>query len=181
MKYSKTVPLKSGKTLTLRSAGEADGAAVLEVFNLTHAETEFLLTYPEESTLTAEEESAFLKKLEESDGKTELLALLDGKVAGTAGISAVGSTLKQRHRAEFGIGIARAFWGMGIGRALTEGCIECARAAGYEQLELDVVAENPRAVALYESLGFVEYGRNPMGFRKKDGAYQELILMRLAL
>lgn len=181
MKYSKTAHLKDGKEILLRSAGEADGAAVLEVFNLTHAETDFLLTYPEENTMTAADESAFLKELEESAGETELLALVDGKVAGTAGISAVGGTVKQRHRAEFGIGIAQAFWGMGIGRALTEGCIECARAAGYEQLELDVVAENPRAVALYESLGFVEYGRNPRGFRKKDGTYQTLILMRLAL
>lgn len=181
MQYSKTVQLKNGKEILLRSAGEADGAAVLEVFNLTHAETEFLLTYPEENTMTAAEESTFLKKLEESEREVELLALVDGKVAGTAGISAVGSAVKQRHRAEFGVGIAREFWGMGIGWALTEGCIECARAAGYEQLELDVAAENPRAIALYESLGFVEYGRNPMGFRKKDGTFQTLILMRLAL
>ena len=32
--------------------------------------------------------------------------------------------------------------GIGIGRALTEACIECARAAGYVQLELEAVAEN---------------------------------------
>lgn len=117
MKYSKTAHLKDGKEILLRSAGEADGAAVLEVFNLTHAETDFLLTYPEENTMTAADESAFLKELEESAGETELLALVDGKVAGTAGISAVGGTVKQRHRAEFGIGIAQAFWGMGsVGR-----------------------------------------------------------------
>ena len=53
--------------------------------------------------------------------------------------------------------------------------------AGYEQLELDVVSENKRAIALYESLGFVEYGRNPRGFKSKYTGYQELVYMRLEL
>jgi ribosomal protein S18 acetylase RimI-like enzyme len=48
-------------------------------------------------------------------------------------------------------------------------------------LELDVVASNERAIALYQDEGFVEYGRNPRGFRLRSGAYQELVLMRLEL
>ena len=49
----------------------------------------------------------------------------------------------------------RVRWGLGIGRALTEACIECAKAAGFSQLELDVVAANTAALRLYESVGFV--------------------------
>ena len=49
------------------------------------------------------------------------------------------------------------------------------------QLELDVVADNARAIALYKKLGFVEYGRNPRGFRKRTGDYQELVYMRVEL
>ena len=75
----------------------------------------------------------------------------------------------------------KEYWGLGIGRALTDACIECAREAGYLQLELDVVADNKNAVALYESVGFVEYGRNPLGFRSRISGMQELILMRLEL
>ncbi|MBQ1840819.1 MAG: GNAT family N-acetyltransferase, partial [Atopobiaceae bacterium] len=86
-----------------------------------------------------------------------------------------------RHRAEFGISVIRECWGLGIGRALTQACVACARRAGYAQLELDVVAENARAIALYRSEGFVEYGRNPKGFRTRDGRWQELVLMRLEL
>ena len=48
-------------------------------------------------------------------------------------------------------------------------------------MELEVVSANERAVTLYESLGFAEYGRNPKGFRTRDGQWQELILMRLEL
>ena len=110
-----------------------------------------------------------------------ITGLVDGQLAGTAGISAVGKPCKLAHRAEFGIGILQAYWGQGIGYALTAACIDCARQAGYLQLELDVVADNARAIALYKKLGFVEYGRNPRGFRKRNGDYQELVYMRVEL
>ena len=44
-----------------------------------------------------------------------------------------------------------------------------------------MVSANGGAVALYRSLGFEEYGRNPKGFRTRGGQWQELVLMRLEL
>ena len=70
---------------------------------------------------------------------------------------------------------------MGIGRVLMESCIDCARRAGYAQLELEVVAGNERAVSLYRRAGFEEYGRNPRGYRSAAAGYQELVHMRLEL
>ena len=64
---------------------------------------------------------------------------------------------------------------------MTVACIECAKAAGYTQLELEVVASNVHAMALYESVGFVEYGRNPKGFVSRTAGEQELVMMRLEL
>ncbi len=105
----------------------------------------------------------------------------DGKIAGTAGIESVGEKYKVKHRAEFGIGILKEYWGLGLGKALTKACIQCAIDAGYEQLELNVIAENERALSLYRSLGFIEYGRNPRGFNSKISGYQELVYMLLEL
>lgn len=48
-------------------------------------------------------------------------------------------------------------------------------------MELEVVSTNEAAIALYKKCGFIEYGRNPRGFRKKNGEWQELVLMRLEL
>ncbi len=62
-----------------------------------------------------------------------------------------------------------------------EVCIQCAKDAGYLQLELDVVADNERAVSMYKKEGFVEYGRNPKGFRSRITGFQELVSMRLEL
>lgn len=181
MEYRKTIILKDGRACILRSGSSRDAKAVLENFLLTHGETEFLSTYPEEITLTLEQERAYLQKKAESPQELELLAELEGRVVGTAGIDACGGYEKIRHRASFGISIERACWGLGIGRAMTKACIACAAAAGYAQLELEAAAENLSALALYESEGFVEYGRNPKGFRTRRGGWQELVLMRLEL
>ena len=142
MKYSKTVVLKDGRTCIIRNGTRQDAQGVWDNFVLTHGETEYLTTYPEEVTFTLEQEEAYLKQKEESDRDAALLAEVDGKVVGTAGVDSLNAAEKTRHRAHFGISIAKAWWGLGIGRALTEACIECAREAGYLQLELEVVADN---------------------------------------
>ncbi len=181
MKYDQVIILKNGMECRLRNGMECDGQAVLDNFNLTHGETDYLLTYPDENSFNVTQESQFLKEKSESENEIELVAVVDHTIVGTAGIEAVGSKYKVRHRAEFGISVAREFWGLGIGQALTAACMECAKAAGYIQLELTVVAGNERAVSMYKRAGFVEYGRNPKGFNSRTAGFQEMIHMRLEL
>ena len=173
--------LRDGRECVLRNGTAEDARAALDSFSLTHAETDYLLTYPDEGGITLEGEAEYLQGRAESDNEVEILAEVGGCIVGSAGVGCVGSKEKLRHRAEFGIGIERAYWGLGIGRALIEACTACARTAGYAQLELEVVADNERALALYQGAGFVEYGRNPRGFRTRQGGWQELVLMRLEL
>ena len=181
MRYHETVALRDGRTCLLRNGNGQDGAAVRKLFVCSHGQTDFLRTYPDESGTDDEQEGRYLQEKAQSADEIEIVAEVDGNIVGSGGIERVGSFEKVRHRAEFGVSVLRAYWGLGIGRALTQACISCAGEAGYAQLELDVVAENERAVALYRSLGFVEYGRNPYGFRSRSSGWQELILMRLEL
>lgn len=181
MRYESIVELYNGKTLIMRNACESDGEEVLKVFNQTHSETDYLLTYEDENSFTVEDEALFLKEKTESSNEVEIVAVVDGKIVGTAGIEAIGSKDKIKHRADFGISILKEYWGMGIGRRLTEACIECAKKAGYEQLELQAVAENEHAISMYQKAGFVEYGCNPRGFKSRDHGYQKLVFMRLEL
>ena len=103
MLYNKTITLKNGAECVLRNGTESDGGAVLENFNLTHAETDILLSYPDENSLTAEDEAEYLRKKENSPDEIEIVAVVGGKIAGTAGIDAVGEKYKLRRRAEFGL------------------------------------------------------------------------------
>lgn len=181
MKYNKTVILKDGRECLLRNGDEGDGKALLDLFILTHGQTDFLASYADECTYTAEQESEFLKNESESKREIELLAFVGGKLVASAGVGSIGRSEKSRHRAEFGISVDQNYWGLGIGRALTDACVECARNAGYTQLELEAVADNERAIALYKKAGFVEYGRNPNGFISRYTGSQALVMMYLDL
>ena len=181
MRYNQKVLLKNGKEALLRNGDAADGLPVYENFNATHAETDFLLSYPDENSFDPEQEAQFLNEKTESFNEIEIIAIIDGKVVGTAGIEAIGRKYKVKHRAEMGISILKEYWGLGLGKALSEACIHCAKEAGYTQLELNVVAENEVAISLYKSLGFTEFGRNPKGFNSRTSGYQELVYMLLEL
>ena len=181
MEYQSTVRLRDGRTCILRNGTAADAKQVLDIFLLTHEQTDFLASYPDESKHTVEGEAKFLQGQTENERAIEIVAEVDGTIIGLAGFSCVRDGEKTRHRAEFGISIDRAYWGLGLGRALTEACIACAKRAEYAQLELSVVADNAHAIGLYKSVGFTEFGRNPKGFRSRLTGWQELVEMRLEL
>ena len=107
MKYNQEITLKNGRAALLRNGVAADAAAVVENLCQAHAETDYLLSYPDECSLNAEKEAALLGEKTASANEIEIVAFVDGEVAGTAGIKAVGSKYKLRHRSEFGISILR--------------------------------------------------------------------------
>lgn len=181
MRHAVTVRLTGGVELLVRNAVASDARALRDIMQRTHAETDYLLSYPDEQSVDDEQEARLLAETERSDNEVELVAVVDGKIVGSAGVTAVGSRRKVAHRARFGISVLQEYWGMGIGRVLMDACIDSARRAGYSELELEVVADNERAVSLYRRAGFEEYGRNPRGYRSAASGYQELVYMRLEL
>ena len=181
MKYYENIKLKNNMVCIIRNATITDAKGVLENTKIIREETDFLLSYPDEINFSVEEEEELLEDKENSPCEIQICALVDDRIIGLAKISAVGSKEKVKHRAEFGISIEKAYYGKGIGTALTKACIDCAKTAGYRQLELEVVAENKNAIALYKKFGFKETGRNPRGFYSRYTGWQELISMLLEL
>lgn len=84
-KYYKTILLKNGTECCLRNGTESDGQLVLDNFNLTHEQTDYLLPYPDENSFDVVQESRFLKEKSESDNEIEILAVVNNDVVGTAG------------------------------------------------------------------------------------------------
>ncbi len=63
MKYNQRILLTDGRTCVLRNGTAQDGQAAPDAFILAHTQTDYLLTYPDEVTFTAEEEAErFFKK-----------------------------------------------------------------------------------------------------------------------
>jgi len=83
-----------------------------------------------------------------------------------------------QHRGGLGMGVLAAYRGCGIGRRLMTATLDHARAKGLTRVELEVRADNAAAIALYESVGFVQEGRKRNGNRF-DGVYFDSLMMGL--
>ncbi len=172
---------KNGQTVILRSGAEEDGEQLRHLAWQAYGETRFLSKEQEEFTLTAEQESAWIMHMLHDPKAVLLMAELNGEIIGDAMMHPVAVSGRQKHRCQAGITVLKAHWGNGIGKALFLLLIAAAKEAGYEQMELEVVSDNERAIVLYDRLGFKEYGRRPNSFRYQDGTYADMTLMALDL
>ena len=90
--------------------------------------------------------------------------------------------LKQRHRGMIlGMYVTPEARGKGVGRSLLTEALALARSVpGLVQLTLGVNAENPAAIALYDSLGFRRCGLEPAALKVGDRLYDEVrMVLRL--
>ena len=99
-----------------------------------------MIAYPDENCFDPENEAKFLSDKSKSPIDTEIVAIVDDKIVGTGGIQAIGTIHKLWHRTDFGVCVLKEYWGIGIGKAISEACIECARNAGFVQIELTVIS-----------------------------------------
>lgn len=162
---------KDGTRFLLRSPAAEDGESMLHYLKTIAAETEFMVRYPEEVTMTVEDEKAFLTTKLNTPGDMMIGVFREGKVVGSASLNHVSNNLKAQHRAILGIAILKEYWHMGLGRELMTHIIAAAREFGYEQLELEVATCNTKALSLYKEMGFVICGECPHAFKLKSGEY----------
>lgn len=174
MRYGpRSVTDKTGRKIILRNAEPSDAADLLRYLKVTAAETPFLVREPEEITLTAEQEETFIRSKLAAERELLLIASDNGKHIGNCALMQIADLQRCRHRCGIAIALYREYCGRGIGRAMLEAVLDAAVRAGYRQAELEVIAENENAIALYESLGFVRYGRMPDNIRYADGSFAD--------
>ena len=173
----KSVKLKNGQTIILRSPDMFDAEQLLKHMRLTSAETEFMSRYPEEINISVDSQSRFLQMIENDADNFMLAAYIDGRMVGNAGVTRVRDNLKYRHRANFGISLQEEVCGMGLGTVMMQEILNIVKQTAFEQLELTVFGDNVRAIRLYEKVGFVKTGVMPRAYRLKDGSYHDEVQM----
>ncbi len=80
-----------------------------------------------------------------------------------------------------GIAVCKAHWNKSIGKKMMQGCISWCETKGVEQLELEVVIQNTRAVAMYKKFGFQIFGTKKHALKYRDGTYADEYQMILFL
>jgi ribosomal protein S18 acetylase RimI-like enzyme len=111
----------------------------------------------------------------------------DADESGPAELVAAAGIVRQSrakfvHRSRiWGVYVAPALRGRGLGRAVMAAAIELARSwPGVDYVDLSVSSNAPEALRMYESLGFVAWGREPeaiaVGGRRFDEIHMTLRL-----
>lgn len=177
MKHTREeITLKDGRVVVLRSPELSDAEALIKYVQQTAYETRFLISEPEENNFTMEDEEAFIRSRIESDNSVMISAFDGEKVIGNCHISGHGK-IRTKHRCDLGIAILKDYWSSGLGTAMMERLCKTAKELGFHQIELEVIANNEKAIGLYKNFGFVEYGRRPRDLRYKDGSFADAVLM----
>ena len=175
---SKEIVLKDGARAILRSPRVEDAQEMLNYLKATAGETEFVIRYPEECTMTLEQEERFIRSIVDSESDVMILCVIDGRIAGNCQLK-FGTRIKTRHSGRVAIALYREFWGRGIGTILFEEMIGLAKQRGLMQLELEFVEGNERGRALYEKMGFSIVAVRPDAYLLKDGSFRkEYIMMK---
>lgn len=105
-----------------------------------------------------------------------VVVLVDGELAGSGNVHGPESP-RRRHAVTLGMGILSPYQGMGIGDRLLTTLLEASSTwLGAERVELTVLADNTRAVRLYEKHGFRHEGKARFEIWR-DGGYADSFVM----
>ena len=150
----------------VRAYESADVPAMVDIWNEV---VEDGIAFPQEEPLDAKSGAAFFGEQTHCG-----VAVEDGRVLGLY-ILHPNNVGRCGHISNASYAVSSAARGKGVGRLLVQDSMEQGRAHGCRVLQFNaVVAGNASARHLYESLGFVQLGTIPGGFRMPDGTYADI-------
>jgi ribosomal protein S18 acetylase RimI-like enzyme len=146
-------------TIRLLEAADVESFRALRLTMLRDAASAFGASPEDEASLGPRE---WAGRIGPDENTAVFGAYLNGTLVGSACLFRQ-RLLKMRHKALiWGVYVGREARGLGIGRQLMQAAIDHAgHMPALRQVTLSVTASNIQALALYRSLGFVEYGHEP--------------------
>ena len=139
--------------IVVGAPAERDIPGLIALINALAAEAGALFVNPIDTETGPEALRIHLAAMAQSGNEAVLVAEREGTLAGFL-TARRGVHPATRGVAEIGIGVAAAHRRIGIGRALMTALDGWASAAGIHRVQLDVVASNTPAIALYRQFGY---------------------------
>jgi RimJ/RimL family protein N-acetyltransferase len=131
--------------------------------------------YQRSAAPSVAEELEFIRSACEASRSVIFVADLEGEIIGLLDFAAERKA-QAAHGGELGMSVDREQRGKGVGSVLLAALIAWAPPAGISRLQLQVFENNPRAIRLYERLGFRHEGRR-RGAVVVDGRKLDVLLM----
>jgi RimJ/RimL family protein N-acetyltransferase len=172
--------LPDGVAVRIRRAVPEDAGALLRYLSQVGGETDNLTFGAEGPGLTESEEREYLARVGASDNSLAIVATVEETIVASLTFDG-GHRPRLRHMGEFGISVAQAYAGLGIGRALIEHMLAWAEEGGVvRKINLKVRADNAGAIRLYQRMGWVHEGRSTRDMLI-DGQFNDCVLMGLEI
>lgn len=160
----------------------ADSVITLERFNESHIEgitalyndpavARQVLQMPFQSTEVWRQ-----RLMADNEGAVKLVALHQGSIIGNIGLEQF-SRIRRSHAGSFGMGVAVAWQGKGVGSKLLVAALDIAdNWMNLHRVELSVYADNEAAIGLYRKFGFETEGLF-RDYAVRDGQWVDTLSM----
>jgi RimJ/RimL family protein N-acetyltransferase len=168
--------LKNGTIVHIREARVEDAERLHTFYKAVTAETEFLITKPNE-VFSVMEERGLIRIYQSSYNRLYLVAFHGPEVIATLKIAG-GRRKRLSHSGELSIAVRKKYWGQGLGRRLMELGLDWAKDV-LKRVELNVVDSNERAIKLYESMGFQVEGVKRKAVNLQDGFHDVYMMAKI--
>ena len=113
----------------------------------------------------------------ESGKIVSVVADVGGRIVGNSSVTR-GAYQDTRRHGGLGIAVSRKFRDIGIGVEMMRTLVTESRRAGLKTLELEVFANNPRAIHVYEKTGFRQSGRIPKKMFRNGKFIDSVVMTR---
>ncbi|MEC0127165.1 GNAT family N-acetyltransferase [Paenibacillus pabuli] len=166
----------NGLTFSIRSADEKDAGEISSLRVQMDGETENMDREQGEGFIDSAGFEEIIRLDTEKQRNLFLVAIVKEQIVGFSRCEGV--DLKRfSHKVEFGVCIAREFWGYGMGKKLLETSMNWADTNGIKKMTLNVLGTNEKAMELYKRMGFEIEGMLKRDRRHANGQYYDTVVM----
>ena len=166
-------------TYIIREAVSDDAEKMVSYLNQVGGESDNLLHGKNEFIVPIEGVKRKLSMSKDSENSIVLIALENEQIIARAELEGYYAA-RIHHRAKFSISVRKDHWNRGIGTEMIKRIFEQAEKMNIRIIELEVITDNTRAIALYHKMGFIDIGIYENYFYV-NGIYKDAIIMQKIL
>ena len=141
----------------IREATADDAEEMISYLNIVGGESDNLMHGADGFKVPVEGVKRRIQAFHDADNCVILIAVEDGKIIARAELDGY-PFAKLHHNAKLSISVRKDHWNMKIGTILMTEIIGRAKKMNLHNIELEVIADNKAAIALYHKMGFSDVG-----------------------
>ena len=165
--------------IVIREAEIDDAQEMISYLNIVGGESDHLMHGPDGFKVPVEAVKRRIQASHDADNSIILIALAGEKIIARAELYGYPEA-RLYHNAKFSISVRKDYWNRKIGTMLMTKIIERARSMNLRNIDLEVVADNQAAIALYRKMGFSDVGIYK-NYWFANNVYRDAIVMQKCL